>query len=94
MRARYTATARVEIDAILSHIAVDNPPAALAVATAIKAAVARLRYFRRVTPDTNDPNVHMQIAEPYGYLIFYSVEGDDLMIRHVWHPSRQRPLAD
>jgi plasmid stabilization system protein ParE len=92
MRIRYTATARSETAALLAHIATDNPLAAAAVAAAIKTAVARLRYLRRVTNDTDDPLVHIQIARPFDYLIFYSVEGDQLLIRHLWHPKRQRPM--
>ena len=94
MRLRYTATARAATDEILADIANDNPPAAAAVGAAIKAAIARLRYFPRIGAETDETGVHMKIVRPYRYLIFSSIDGDWIEIRNVCHPARRRPPSD
>jgi plasmid stabilization system protein ParE len=94
MSLRYTATARAEIDDILAHIANDNPSAAAAVGAAIKGAIARLRYFPRIGAETDDAGVYMKIVRPFRYLVFYSIDGESLVIRNVRHPARRRPPSE
>jgi plasmid stabilization system protein ParE len=90
MRVRFAAAARIELDEILAHISADNPVAATGVAGAIRAAAGKLGSFPRIGSATNDPKILIQIANPYRYLIFYSIEPDAVIIRRVRHPARRR----
>jgi len=94
MRVRYTDTALDEIEDILAHIADDNPIAAAKVATAITVTIARLSTYPLLATETDVPAVRMTIARPYSYLIFYSTDGDRLVIRNVRHPARRRPPSE
>ena len=91
MKLEYTEKAVSEIESILSHIAQDNPPAAAAVASALRVAAARICSFPLIGAKTSEPSVHVKIARPYHYLIFYGVNNDVLTIRNVRHPA-SRPL--
>jgi len=94
MRGRYTATARIEVEEILAHIAGDNVSAATAVGAAIKLAVAQLQAFPRLGTITDEAGIFLKIARPYRYLIFYSATGDTIIVRNVRHPARQYPRVD
>jgi len=91
MKVRYTAAARADTDQILAHIRKDNPPAAKAVAAALKGAVARLRSFPRIGAETDEPGIYIKIVRPYRYLIFYRITDDAVLIRNVRHPARRWP---
>lgn len=93
MKVRYTAAARADTDQILALIRRDNPPAAGAVAAAIKAAVVRLRSFPFIGAETDEPGVYIKIVRPYRYLIFYRVTYNGVVIRNVRHPARHRPSS-
>jgi plasmid stabilization system protein ParE len=94
MSPRYTDTARDETNDIFAHIAKDNSHAAAEVAATIEATISRLLAFPRLGSPTNVAGVHMTIARPHPYLIFYSIEDDELVIRNVRHPARRRPPTD
>jgi plasmid stabilization system protein ParE len=94
MKVRFTDSARSDIDQILSCIHVDNPTATMAVSSAIKAAVGRLKTFPGLGARTDRPDIFMMIARPYHYLIFYGVTDNTLVIRSVRHPARQRSPSD
>jgi len=91
MKVRYTHTARAEIEDILSHIAKDNPLAADEVGAIIRATIARLGDYPRLAVETDVPNVRLAPVLPYRYLVFYSIEGNSLVIRNVRHASREWP---
>jgi plasmid stabilization system protein ParE len=94
MRARYTDTALTDTDDILAPLATDNASAGAAVAATIEATIARLLSFPFIGAETNVAGVHMIVARPYSYLIFYSIAGDELVIRNIRHPARHRPPSD
>ena len=94
MKVRYTETALTDIDDILATLANDNASAGAAVAATIEATIARLLSFPFIGAETNVASVHMILARPYSYLIFYSIAGDELVVRNVRHPARQRPPTD
>jgi toxin ParE1/3/4 len=91
MKVRYTDTALAEIDDILSYIARDNPLAADEVAAVMRATIARLADYPRLSVETDVPNVRAAPILPYRYLVFYSIDEDSLTIRNVRHAARQRP---
>jgi plasmid stabilization system protein ParE len=91
MKLRFTATARTELNDLLAFIAQDNSSAAAAVGSAVKTSLARLRLFPRLGSETDDPSIFIQVVRPFGYLIFYTLRSDTIIIRNVRHPARQRP---
>jgi toxin ParE1/3/4 len=91
MKVRYTDSALAEIDAILSHIAKDNPLAAEEVAAVLRASIARLLEYPRLAIQTDVPDVRVIPVLPYRYLIFYSSTRDSIVIRNVRHAARERP---
>ena len=90
MRLLYTDIARGEANDILAHIAQDNSTAAGDVADAIGSAIARLLAFPLLGSRTDVIGVRMIIARPHPYLIFYSIEDDELVIRNIRHPAQHR----
>ena len=88
MRLLYTDVARREASDILAHIAQHNATAAEAVAHAIESTIARLFAFPLLGSQTDMAGVRMIVARPHPYLIFYSIEDDELVIRNIRHPAR------
>jgi toxin ParE1/3/4 len=89
MRVRYTDAALREIDEILSYIAKDNPLAADEVAAVLRATVRRLSEYPRLAIETDEPGVRVAPVLPYRYLIFYSIDRDAIVVRNVYHASRE-----
>lgn len=90
MKVRDTESANDENDQLLAGIAADSPAAAALVAAAVEATVIRLSSFPRLGVETDLAGVHLMVARPYAYLIFYAIEQDVLVVRNIRHPSRQR----
>jgi toxin ParE1/3/4 len=88
MRVRYTATALEEIEDILAYIAKDNSTAALRVSVAILAIIDRIAEFPRTAVATDSPGIRVVPVLPYRYLIFFSVDKDEVVVRNVLHSSR------
>jgi toxin ParE1/3/4 len=91
MKVRYTDTALAEIDDILSYIARDNPLAADEVAAVMRATIARLADYPRLSIETDVPGIRVAPVLPYRYLVFYAVSEDTIIVRNVRHGARQRP---
>ena len=91
MRVRFTQTALAEIESIFSYIASDNRFAAAEVIGVVEATIARLAEYPQAAVATDVPGVRVALTLPHPYLIFYSVEGETLVIRNVRHAARRRP---
>jgi len=87
-RIRYTATALAELEDILTHIAQDNPSAALRVSVTILATIDRVAEFPHTAIETDVPEVRVAPALPYRYLVFFAVTKDALIVRNVRHSAR------
>lgn len=94
MRIEYTRTALREIDDIFSYIAAENPVAARRVIAMIERVVGRLAAFPQSGVATDMAGVRMTPALPFPYLIFYSIDGDILIVRNVRHAARRREDSD
>lgn len=90
MSARYTRTALEEIDEILTYLASRNPSAASAIAARIEQVVAWIAEFPRIGYSI-DHDVRMLPLGRYPFLVFYSIDQDDVVIRNVRHHARSRP---
>jgi toxin ParE1/3/4 len=91
MRVIYARSALADIDQISSYVRERNPRAAVSVADAIEATVARIGMFPFSAPASDEPDVRMAPAGRYSYLIFYTVTDDEVLILRVIHAARMRP---
>jgi len=90
MRVRWTETAFAELGEIHSYIAKENPPAARAVVLRIEQVTTRLARFPRMGSATDAPGVRVFPTLPFPYLVFYTIEAEEVVIRNIRHASRQR----
>jgi toxin ParE1/3/4 len=91
MRVRYTATALSETEEIISYIAEHNRSAAVAVRERIERTIALLAEIPEMAQLTDEPGVRKLPLRSYPYVIFYTVNGDELVILHVRHGARRLP---
>jgi toxin ParE1/3/4 len=90
MRVRWTEVAFTELNDIHAYIARDNPEAAKAVVLRIEQVVARLVRFPHMAGATGASGIRVFPALPFPYLVFYTVEGEELIIRNIRHGRRRR----
>ena len=91
MKVRYTETALVEIDEIFAYIAERNRNAATAVADRIKRTITNFAEFPLMAQAADEPGARMMPVGRYPFLVFYTVNNDELVILHVRHGARLRP---
>lgn len=90
MRVRFTATALAELKEIHDYIAKDNPAAADAVILRVEQLIARIADFPLIAHTIDDSDIRVFPVNPFPYLVFYTVDGDDVTIRNVRHGRRRR----
>jgi addiction module RelE/StbE family toxin len=93
MKVRYTETALAELGDIFSYIAQHNRVAAAQVVARIDEAAARLARFPQMGTPKYRAGVRMIALRRYPFLIFYTVEADEVFILSVRHAARKRPQA-
>jgi plasmid stabilization system protein ParE len=91
MKIRYTETALIEADEIFSFIAKDNIRAAAAVVDRAQTTIDRLGHFPHLGQVANESGVRTIRVGRYPFLVFYTVEQDEIVILHVRHTARRRP---
>jgi toxin ParE1/3/4 len=91
LRVRYTENASVELTRIFEYIARDNPLAADAVARRVEDAVAKLALFPGMGRSSEIAGVFVVPLVRYPYMIYYAVDGDELIVLHVHHGARLPP---
>jgi toxin ParE1/3/4 len=95
MRVRYTETVLTEIEAIFSYIAADNPAAASVVASQIRRTIALIGTAPKIGRLKYREVVRMLPVRRYPqYLIFYTIEANEVIILNVRHAARRRPWND
>jgi toxin ParE1/3/4 len=93
MKVRYTETALRELDEILAYIADRNFTAAASVRARVEELVERLSYFPYLAQGTERNGVRRVPLGNYPYVIFYTVEAEEVVILRIRHGAR-RPLWD
>ena len=91
MKVRYSAAALSDVHDILDYIARDNAAAATAVAMRLEQLVARIGEFPRMGYAVDEGGVRVVPIGRFPYLVFYTVEGENVVILHVRHAARLRP---
>jgi toxin ParE1/3/4 len=91
MQVRFTETALIEINKILSYIAERNPLAAKKVRARVDMTLAALADFPQMAQAADEPGVRRMPITSYPYVIFYTIEADKVVILHVRHAARRAP---
>jgi toxin ParE1/3/4 len=92
MKIRLTRTAAGEIDEIFYYISRHNPTAAAAVVRQIDRTIARLAKYPEMGHLKYRANVRMlPVGRFRQYLVFYTIEGDEVVILSVRHGARRHP---
>jgi toxin ParE1/3/4 len=93
MKVRFTKPALAELDAIFSYIHQRNPVAAGQVVARVHEVISQLGHFPGMGYPKYKPGVRMITVRRYPFLIFYTVENDEVLILSVRHGAR-RPISE
>ena len=92
MTIRYTNTALAEIDEVFSYIAKDNQAAADRVIGQVEHTIALIGKFPKIGHLKYRQVVRtLPVRRFPQYLVFYAIEGNDVVILNVRHAARRRP---
>jgi plasmid stabilization system protein ParE len=94
MKIRYTDTAADEIDEIFDYIAERDRSAALRVVARVRQIIGMLADFPDVAQMSDEPGVRRIPVGRYPFLIFYTVDENEVVILHVRHAARQWPWSN
>ena len=94
MRVRFTETALAELGDIFSYIARHSTTRWPQVVARVEESAARLGRFPQMGTPKYKPGVRMTPLRRYPFLIFYTVESDEVLILSVRHAARKRPEED
>jgi plasmid stabilization system protein ParE len=91
MRVRYTEPASFELERSVSYFLEHAPASAAAFADSIDAAVARLLDNPYSSQETDMLGTRRAYVRRFRYSIFYTIEGDEVVILHIQHAARRWP---
>jgi toxin ParE1/3/4 len=94
MRVRYTVPAQSDLDEIYTYVSENNPFAAERIKRQIKIDAESLGDVPFIARESGYPGVRIRKVRRYPYLIFYSVEADEIVILHVRHGARRWPWEE
>jgi plasmid stabilization system protein ParE len=91
MRVRFTETAYGELGDIHSFLVQLNPIAARAAVARIESTARQIGMFPYMGRVKYRQNVRMFPVRRFPYLIFYTIEADEVVILSIRHAARRRP---
>jgi toxin ParE1/3/4 len=91
MRIRYTDVAAFELDASILYFIELAPLVAADFVDSINDALTQLLEHPYSAQETEKPGVRRIYVRRFRYLIFYTVEGDEIVILHIRHAARRWP---
>jgi toxin ParE1/3/4 len=94
MKVRYSETALAEINEIFAYISEQNAPAAKRIVARIERTINNLGDFPEMAQETREAGVRRIPAGRYPYLVYYTVEAEEIVILHVRHGARRWPWED
>lgn len=89
MKVRFSRPAAAELDSIFAYIYQRNPRAAGRIVARIQSVVAQLARYPSLGPPKYKLGVRMFPVRGYPYLIFYTIENDEVLILSVRHSARK-----
>jgi len=94
MRVRYTEPAARELDAGISYFLEHAPSVVVDFADSIDRALTRLLDHPYSAEETEKRGVRRVYVRRFRHSIFYTVQGDDIVILHIRHAARRRPWEE
>ncbi len=91
MRVRYTETALREVDEIFAYIANHSVVAAAAVVERVDELVGQLSEFPYMAQETDIAGVRKFPLGRFPYVVYYTVEQNEVVILHIRHGARRPP---
>jgi toxin ParE1/3/4 len=91
MKVRYTETALREVDGIFAYIADYNVVAAAAVVERVDELVEQLSEFPYLAQETDIAGVRKFPLGRFPYVVYYTVQQDEVIILHIRHGARRPP---
>ena len=91
VKLRYSARARGDIDQIHDYIAQHNPRVATAVAARIRDTAELLTRHPGIARPTDIAGIRVLAVGRFPYLVYCTIEGDELVVIHVRHGARAAP---
>jgi toxin ParE1/3/4 len=89
MKVRYTAEAQADLESIFSYISERNAPAAMRVLSRLRERADSLGEFPELGRATDRVGIRVLIDGRYPYLVFYTIERDEIVVIHVRHAARK-----
>jgi plasmid stabilization system protein ParE len=91
MKVRYTEPAAGELETIITYFRDIAPSLVADFADSIDDAVAQLLDNPHLVQETEKSGVRRWYIRRFRYSIFFTVEGDELVILHIQHAARRWP---
>jgi plasmid stabilization system protein ParE len=94
MKLRFTSRAARDLIEIAEYIRAENPAAAERVRGSILESLQLLSDFPEIGRRQTAEGVRKHVTRRYGYLIYYSVDPDEIAVLAIRHPARDRTFSD
>lgn len=94
MKVRYTATALIEVKEIFAYLSERNQTAAKRVVARVEQTIQNLADFPEMAQEADEPGTRRMPVGRYPFIVFYTIENDEVVILHVRHGARQWPWED
>ena len=85
MKVRYSRRALSQLASVSEYLRARNRSAAHNVTASIRSTIARLREMPMLGKVTDEVGAHVIIEPEYLYRVFYSVDGQDVLVIRVQH---------
>jgi toxin ParE1/3/4 len=94
LKLRFTPRATTDLIEIAEYIRAESPRGAQRVRSAILASVQLLADHPLIGRRQSVEGVRKLVTPRFGYLIYYSIEAEEIAILSVQHPARDRLFSD
>ena len=91
MRVRFTKPALRDLAQIQAYVGQDSPNSAARVVADLIERSRQLADNPREGRKTDEPNARVLVVPRLRYLIFYTIDAEEIHITHIRHTSRRRP---
>jgi toxin ParE1/3/4 len=88
LKLRYTLRAAAELAEVLDYISIQSPRGARRVQARIQDIIDLVLRHPRAGTLTSKGRLRRVVAHPYPYLVFYAIDGDEIVIHGVRHGAR------
>jgi plasmid stabilization system protein ParE len=94
MKLRYTDPATEELQQSISYFREHAPSSVADFADSIDHAAAQILENPYLAQATEIPKIRRWYIRRFKYSIFYTIEGDEVVILHIRHAARRSPWED